>query len=343
MEVWTIQRVLDWSKDYLEKREVDAPRLTAELLLADVLGCSRVDLYLRFSQPLEEGELADYRGFLKRRVGREPTQYILGNQEFWSMTFAVDPRVLIPRPETECIIEEAVKYAKLGCFSSQGRFLDIGTGSGAIVCALASEFPEASLDAVDISADALAVAEANVQEHGFDDRIQLHQGDLFAPFGEERFSLIVSNPPYITEEEMEALQEEVRFEPVGALVAGDDGLDVVRRLLAQAPDFLLPAGMLLIELGSSQGADALKLAEQGPFAYATIRQDYAGLDRVLVCSMQEPREEHAAPVGAIEKSEEEPEEEVFLSEEEMFEQHARMLDAQMAQMQEEEAQQEEEG
>ncbi|MBU50451.1 MAG: protein-(glutamine-N5) methyltransferase, release factor-specific [Deltaproteobacteria bacterium] len=284
-DIWTIKKLLDWSVGYMEKHNVDAPRLTAELLLAHALELSKIQLYIQFDKPMAQEELAAYKALLKRRVQGEPTQYILGDQEFWSMTFTVNPSVLIPRPDTECMIEEVLKLAKQGVIPKDGVFLDIGTGSGTIACALAKEFPDAKIHAVDLSEDALAVATKNVEDLGFSSQITLHHGDLFSPVEGMSFSLIVSNPPYIKSKDMLTLQREVRdFEPASALDGGEDGLDYVRQIVAQAPSFLEDGGALLCEIGSDQGVEALAVGEHAEgFAQAQMLTDYAKRDRILAC------------------------------------------------------------
>ena len=278
---WTIRSVLAWSEDYLRKHQIASPKREAELLLGHSLSCSRVELYLRYEQPLQTTELAGFRELLKRRARREPTQYILGSQEFWSLPFKVDGRVLIPRPETECLVERAAALIPAG---EVMQVADICTGSGAIACAMATEHPQISIWASDISPDALALAKENIEALNLQDRIALCESDLFARAGERRFDLILSNPPYIRSDEMEGLQAEVReFEPHLALEAGEDGLRFVRRLLEEAPAFLKPAGWMLIEIGAGQGAAALALAQERPaYGSAAILQDYARLDRILI-------------------------------------------------------------
>lgn len=294
---WTIAKVLKWSVGYLERHSIDAPRLTAELLLAQALDCKRMDLYLCYDQPLEPTELGRFRETLQRRAKNEPTQYILGQQEFWSLPFVVDRRVLIPRPETECIVEEAIRSAQAGAFDPKGYFLELGVGSGALSCALAHEFPEAHIDAVDLSEDALEVAAKNIQTLGFSDRITLWKGDLFSPLPPEaRYTLIVSNPPYIRTEDIQGLQAEVRlWEPPLALDGGKDGLRLIRRLVADASTFLTSPGLLLIEIGSDQGPDALACVPRPPFASASLIQDYARLDRILRCSREPSSAEDDPP------------------------------------------------
>lgn len=285
MDTWTIQRILEWSIGFLERKEIDSPRLTAELLLGDVLKCSRVELYLRFEQPLDPDERAVFREYLKRRVAYEPTQYILGSQSFWSLELQVDARVLIPRPETECLIEECLRLFKQGALPLRGPFLDVCTGSGALACALAVEFPEADVDATDISPDALDVAQINIENNQLSERVHLHEGSLFEAVPQKKYAAIVTNPPYIRSDEMATLQHEVReYEPHLALDGGDDGLDLIRIVLKEAPDYLTEQGILLIEMGCEQGALAMQLArEYDVYTEVRVLQDYAGLDRVLCC------------------------------------------------------------
>lgn len=286
-DIWTVRSVLEWSVGYLERHEVDSPKLTADLLLADVLKCTRMELLMRYDQPLHEDELAGFRAHLKRRSKREPTQYIIGNQAFWSLDLEVDPRVLIPRADTECLVEEALELFKQGIVPLEGPFLDLCTGSGALACALAVEFPQAKIDATDLSEDALAVAWTNICNHALKGHIGLHHGDLFAPLKPKKYALIISNPPYIRSAEVPELQPEVaQYEPSLALDGGPDGLDIVRRILEQAPDFLTDTGVLLIEIGHDQGADALALASQAEaFESVAILPDYARRDRILRCMM----------------------------------------------------------
>lgn len=284
---WTIQKVLNWSHEFLLKKGIEEPRLAAEWLLADLLDYSRMELFLHFDKPLEKSELADYRELLKRRSTYEPTQYILGSWEFWSLDLKVDHRVLIPRPETECLIEETIKLSQDGYLKDDGIFLDLGTGSGAISCALAKEFSKANIHAVDISKDALDVAKENAIRCNVEENIQFYHGDLFEPISEHRFSLIVSNPPYIATRDLDALQKEIRlFEPISALDGGEDGLDIIRKILSLSPKFLDKDGILLMEIGSDQGEIVLKEAKKNLiFQDVRIIQDYAKKDRIVACFM----------------------------------------------------------
>jgi release factor glutamine methyltransferase len=284
-EIWTLRKVLEWSREYLHSKEIDSAQTTAELLLAAALNCERVDLYLRYEQPLSSSELSEYKARLKRRIKHEPTQYILGEWEFWSLPLRVDSRVLIPRPETECLVEEIQCEIELGNIAEDGRFLDLCTGSGAIACALAKENPLAQIDATDICDMALEVARENVTALGLNAQIQLYQGDLYGSLPACGYDLIISNPPYIAASEYEKLQPEVRlFEPRIALVGGEDGLDIIKRILIDAKNWLQLGGFLAIEIGASQGQSAASAAQQtGLFEQIEVRKDYSRRDRVLFC------------------------------------------------------------
>lgn len=277
---WTIRRVLEWSAKDLAQRGADSPRLDAELLIAEALGIDRVGLYLDLDRPLATSELDRVRPLLERRRAREPVAYILGRREFWGRRFDVSPAVLVPRPDTETLVERALELLPR---EADVQALDLGTGSGILAVTLAAERPRARIDAVDLSGEALSVARANAERHGVADRVSFHLGDLFAPLPEgRRFDLIVSNPPYIPEREVAELPPEIsRFEPKLALAAGDDGLDVLRRIAADAFSWLAPGGIILVEIGMGQ-ADAV----QALFAAAGLvalrsHADLAGIARVV--------------------------------------------------------------
>ncbi len=284
---WHIGDLLKVTTAYLKKKGIESPRLTAEVLLAHVLGVDRVTLYLQFERPLTEDELSGYRNLVSRRVRREPLQYITGVQEFWSMDFQVDPRVLVPRPETELLVEQALARAGEREPEKGGpcRLLDVGTGSGILAVCLAKALSGWEVWATDISPDALEVARLNAEKHGFGDQIRLRQGDLFQPFKSEEilFHMIVSNPPYVAEEEYGSLPPEVQgYEPRIALAAGKEGMDFITRILHGAPDFLAPGGWLLVEMAPGQTEQAMKIAEGTGF-YGEINRvrDYSGRHRVM--------------------------------------------------------------
>ena len=275
-ETWTVLRVLQWTTDYFLQKGIEGGRLDAELLLADALQLDRVGLYLNYDRPLSDEELAACRARVGRRARREPLQYILGLAEFWSLPLRVTPAVLIPRPDTEVLVEEALSH-----FATEGRVLDVGTGSGAIALAIASERPAAQLEGVDVSAEALAVAEENARENGLAARVSLRQADL-ARLAGGPYDLIVANPPYIPAAEMVTLMPEVRdFEPALALCGGADGLENYRRLACQAPVLLCPGGWLLVEVGVGQAPAVEKLFAEAGLAEVYNREDYAGIPRVV--------------------------------------------------------------
>lgn len=249
---WTIERILRWTQDYFAQKGIDTPRLDAEVLLAHALKCNRVRLYTHFDQPLTAEEREAFRALVRRRAQREPVAYLCGHREFFSRDFVVGPDVLIPRPETEHLVEAALQW--LGAQQLDApRILDVGTGSGALAVTLAAEFPNAQVTATDVSAAALQVAARNAAQHGVQGRIQWSHGDLLAPV-EGSFDLIVSNPPYVPSGDKPGLSSDVRdYEPALALFAGADGLDIIRRLLPQAVGKLARPGLFLCEFGAGQG------------------------------------------------------------------------------------------
>ncbi len=283
MTTWTTGKVLDWAASDFKKREFDKPRLEAEVLLAHVLDCRRLDLYTGFDRPLVERELGSYRQAIARRRSGDPVAYITGHREFWSLDFIVDERVLVPRPETEILVEATLERAP-----ERGRILEIGTGSGCIAVALASERPELEIDAVDISPDACEVAKLNIEHHALSDRVCVFNGDLFKPLPKgHTYSTIVSNPPYVPDTDYSGLSDEVKKEPRLALLAGSDGLDLIRRILDAAKTYLTPRGWLLIEIDPRQ-TDVL-LNQIGPSALEAdgeIICDLAGLERIVAWQMK---------------------------------------------------------
>lgn len=263
---------------YFREKGIASPRLEAEMLLAHALGTTRMGLYLEFDKPLDREEVARYRSLVRRRARGEPSAYLVGGREFWSLRFDVGPGVLIPRPETERLVEEALEG-----MGGAGRFLDLGTGSGAIAVALLAERPAWSGVAVEISPSAAASARRNAEKSGVAARLDLREGDLFGPVTGERFDLVVSNPPYIPTGEIETLATEVALhEPREALDGGADGLDLIRRIVEGAADHLASGGLLLVEFGAGQGERVQKITEGGGgYREVRILKDYAGRDRVL--------------------------------------------------------------
>ncbi len=279
-ETWTIRRVLTWTTQHFERRGVDAPRLTGEILLSHSLAIGRVQLYLDLDRPLNKPELAAYRALITRRLAGEPTQYLTGYRDFYNRRFAVDPRVLIPRPETELLVEAVLRQLPA---EGEVRVADLCTGSGCVGVSIAAERESATVVATDLSADALAVATANAATHQTAARVRVLQGDLFAalPSG-ERFHAVVSNPPYIRTGELATLQAEVQKEPRTALDGGADGLDFLRRIIAGAPAWLVDGGLLALEIGDEQGAPVLQLLREAGYGDARIEKDLARLDRLAL-------------------------------------------------------------
>ncbi len=275
---WTIRRLLDWTRGHFEKQDVDAPRLTAELLLGSILKLARVQLYMDLERPLSKDELASYKALIQRRLAGEPTQYLLGQKEFYGRPFAVDSRVLIPRSETELLVEAVLRALPK---DQPARVLDLCTGSGCIAISIAAEREQASVWASDVSADALAVAKANAEALGVDSRVTFFQGDLFAPIPPgATFDVIVSNPPYIATGELAGLQREVQKEPKLALDGGADGLVLLGKIVEQATARLKPGGLLALELGDDQGAAVQTQLTRSAYLDVRIEKDLARLDRL---------------------------------------------------------------
>jgi release factor glutamine methyltransferase len=279
-DTWTPLKLLSWTQEFFARKGVDAPRLTAEILLAHALRCDRVRLYLDFDKPIGEPELAAYRELVRRRADGEPAAYLVGKKEFYGRPFAVDARVLVPRPETELVLEAA-----LAALPTAGRALDLCTGSGILGVSLALERPGARVVATDLSADALAVARANAAALGAE--VDLRAGDLYDALGEAEppFDVIVSNPPYIPRGELDTLPREVRREPRIALDGGEDGLALLRRIVAGAPARLSPGGALVLEMHESHVDVLPRLCLEAGLERAEARKDLAGLPRYVVAYM----------------------------------------------------------
>ena len=277
-ETVPLLEVLRGTERYLADRGVENPRLNAEHLLAHALGLKRMELYLQFDRPLTESERAPLRDLVKRRGAREPLQHVLGTAEFHGRTFACDKRALVPRPETEQLVELALEMAK---DKTAATILDIGTGSGVIALTIALELPSATLHATDLSPDALALAAENAARHALTDRIVFHQADLLPP-DDARFDLIIANLPYIPAEEIASLSPEVRHDPASALDGGADGLDLIRRLIDTAPDRLAPGGALLLEIGLGQADAVNTLLSARKFRDISVRPDYQNIPRFAV-------------------------------------------------------------
>jgi len=281
---WTVARILEWTTQHLKKSGCETPRLDAELLLAHARGCPRIQLYVQFQQVVSDAQRGVMRDLVKRRAGAEPVAYLIGHREFFSLDFEVTHDTLIPRPDTETLVLELVTGARR---QSEPRILDLGTGSGCIAISTAVNVPQARVTAVDLSPAALDVARRNTHRHKVESRVELVQGDLFAslPTG-TRFDWIASNPPYIPHAELATLSADVRLhEPTLALDGGPDGLDVIRRLVAEAPGWLNPGGTLLVEFTPEQASTLVALVEgAGGWHGVRVLKDLAGRARVLVAS-----------------------------------------------------------
>ncbi len=277
-EIWSIKRILRWTTGFFKERGFSSPRLDAELLIAEALGVDRIRLYLDFNKPLGDPERAAIRERVRRRATGEPVAYILGERGFWSLDLKVDPRALIPRPETELLVEQGLLLLKQ---QESPLIVDVGTGSGCIALALAKEKPEAEIHAIDRSPEALVLAQENAKFLGLE--LKFHLGDLLKPLGDIQADLILSNPPYIPSAAIKGLMSDVReFEPHIALDGGEDGLELIRRLIQQAPPLLREGGALLMEIGFDQGAAVLKILEaDGRYVDLEIHRDHASHERVI--------------------------------------------------------------
>lgn len=299
-ETWTTRRLLSWMTETFTRKELESPRRMAEMLMSHVLGCQRLRLYMEPDRPANELERKTLRDMVTRALKHEPVQYLVGEEWFFGLPLTVDRRVLIPRPETATIVEQVLLHARsqpgFGGMGAGGGgegvlIADIGTGSGCMTVALLTQMKGARAVATDISADALDVARINAVRHGVADRVDFVRGDLTAPLrefpatrGDASLHYIVSNPPYIPDDEWDAVEPNVKdHEPHLALRGGVDGLDLVRRMIADGPALLKPGGMMLIEVAAARAGQALELARgQKDLADARIVQDFAGLPRVIV-------------------------------------------------------------
>lgn len=280
-EVWTVQKVLAWTIEHLKKSGCETARLDAEILLAHARRCQRIRLYTDYEAPLSPEERATMRELVKRRATLEPVAYLVGHREFFGLDFEVGRGIFIPRADTETLVVEALKLAKE---HENPAILDVCTGSGCVPAAIAANCKTAIVKAIELDPQVLEVARRNVARHKLDDRVQVVGGDLFAALkADERFDIITSNPPYICDGEIATLQRDVRdHEPHLALAGGTDGLDIVRRLIADGPLFLNPGGAMLLEIASEQAEAVVGLfAQRGVFEPAQIARDLGGRSRVV--------------------------------------------------------------
>ncbi len=281
-ETWTIIKTLQWTNTSFQSHEIDQPRTDAEVLLAHALHTKRIELYTNHDKPLRDQELKTFKSLIQRRILREPVAYIIGKKEFWSLDLMVNPDVLIPRPETECLVEAVLNVIPKG---ADCNILDLGTGSGAIILALAHERPGHRFYAVDRSEAALTVARKNAQRHGLEKAITFLQGDWFDGVRnlQKRFNIIVSNPPYIPTHQIKGLSPEIaQYEPRYALDGGKNGLDAVRFIIRTAPDYLVSEGKIFLEIGYDQRSEIADLTKKlGRYKDFVCQKDYGKNDRVV--------------------------------------------------------------
>ena len=283
-EAWTIQRLLQWTAEYFQRQQRDAPRLAAEVLLAEALGCRRIDLYARFTEVPDGPQLTKFRDWVKQHAAGKPVAYLVGHRDFYSLRFTVDSNVLIPRPETELLVVESLDALKQ-FKDSTPIVVDVGTGSGCIAIALAKHNLQARVIAADISEAALAVAKANAQQNNVSDRIEFLESDLLKALDATiQPHLIVSNPPYVGRSEQGTLDENVRrFEPELALYGGDQGDELIERLVCESAVRLVSGGFLIFETSPMLAARCQEMVERsGQFSSCQIKRDMAKLDRAIV-------------------------------------------------------------
>jgi len=294
---WTILATLRWTADYFRAKGVSEPRPSAEILLAHTLGVSRLDLYLRYDQPLNPEELARFKALVLRRREAEPVAYLTGHREFWSLDIRVTPAVLIPRPETETLVAAALEVAKSSWAGLQPAptpgplpppsppwGAEVGVGSGAVVIALAKELPSAAWVGLDRATAALAVARDNARRHAVLDRVHFLQADLLTGLKPSpALALLVANLPYVPRAEWEQLPREIKdFEPAAALLGGEDGLDLIRPLIRQAPQYVRGGGWVLLEVGDQQAPQVAALFETtGAYDRIETIKDFSGMERVV--------------------------------------------------------------
>lgn len=284
---WTIGKLLNWTSEYFKGKGLEDALLSAQLLLAKVLGCSKVELYLRFDQLVEQTKRDEFRQLVKRASEGEPVAYLIGHKEFFSLDFEVNSSVLIPRPETELLVQWLIRKIRSEYADREQaiRILDIGTGSGCIAIALAKNLSKATeIIAVDKSQAALETAKKNAAKHAMADRISFRESDLFSGVGEEaRFDFIVSNPPYVTEEDYGNLPKHIKeYEPRDALVAGEDGLTVIREIVSRGNNFLRSGGYLAMEIGYNQREAVAELLADNGYEEIIFELDAANIARIAI-------------------------------------------------------------
>jgi release factor glutamine methyltransferase len=286
MQIWTIQKLLKWVTEYLAAKGIESPRLSAEFLLSHVLALKRIELYTQFNKQVPQEQLVKLHDLVKRAGLHEPIAYLTGKTEFYSLELDITADCMIPRPETELLVQRAIEYLRTRCGIQY--VCDLCTGSGCIAVAIAKNFPDARVIATDISAAALEVAARNIEKHRLNERIRLLCGDLFEPIIKQldvnQFDLIVCNPPYVSTSEYENIDKNIKdYEPKSALLAGVDGLDVYHRIFEKVDGFLKPNAALMLEIGYAQGPSVKELLKQtGAFAEIKIEKDFHDNDRIVI-------------------------------------------------------------
>lgn len=283
---WTVLKTLRWTSGYFERHSVENPRADAEVLLAHTLKCERIDLYLRYDQPLNEDELLAFKQLIKRRIDNEPVAYIVGSKEFWSLHFFVAPGVLIPRPDTECLVETALKFLPREDKVPSLNILELGAGSGAVIVALAHERPACSYYASDRSLKAVRLARNNARYNKVESHIRFFAANWMDALSADRasFDMVVSNPPYVSRDDIVKLASHIiRFEPISALDGGPEGMDHIKMIILEAHRYLKPKGLLLLEIGFDQ-REAVETTAHSFDAYdpPVFFKDYGGHDRVAL-------------------------------------------------------------
>jgi len=290
MNTWTIQKLLNWITKHFTEKGIDSPRLSAELVLSHVVGLKRIELYTQFDKHVSKEQLDMLHDLVKRAGQNEPIAHIVGKTEFYSLELDITPDCLIPRPETEVLVERAIEFLRTR--TSKQLVCDLCTGSGCVAMAIAKNFSNADIIATDISDAALKTAAKNIEKHQLKERIRLLCGDLFDPVMPQldvgKFDLIVCNPPYVSAPEFESLNKNVKdYEPKSALLAGADGLDIYRRIVEKVDDFLKPDAALMLEIGYRQGPAVRELLEKaGCFGEITIEKDLYDNDQIAMAKKQ---------------------------------------------------------
>jgi len=291
-ELWTVQKILNWTTGYLQKHACESPRLESEVLLAHARNCQRIQLYTDFNQPVDDLVRAKMRGLVQRRVQGEPVAYLVGYREFFSLDFHLTPGVFIPRPDTESLVLEALE--KLQNVSSP-RILELCVGSGCISVSLAVQKPDATLTAVDLSPLACEATKQNASRHNVLNSVHVLQGNLFDALDvqsqneNQKYDLLISNPPYVCTHEIERLARDIRdFEPHAALDGGEDGLDIVRKILDEGPSYVKPGGWCLLEMDPMQIESCLEMASDSKsWTQGRSRKDLSGLQRCVILQRSE--------------------------------------------------------